>query len=266
MFCCNCGAQYPDNSHFCPHCGRPIQKIPREIKLPSPAPVTAAPACILTSPAGATPAAAYETFPQRAYGSLKVPAVILIVLSIIGLLLFALIPLGENNTVEAVSGPGLRDSDPDLYFYLLDGSLYFMETLYAGGPELTVPESISGGTVTEIGEGCFSGCKELTTVYLPDSLQMISANGFSDCTALRGLHIPEGVIRIESNAFSGCTALEAITLPSSLRTMEADAFGQCASLKFVFYGGTVAQWEARFSGYFPNEVTVRCSDGSIGNT
>lgn len=56
MFCTNCGAQVPDGSKFCTHCGSPIAAAPA----PAPAPVPPAPAPEPVVPSAPEPASAPE--------------------------------------------------------------------------------------------------------------------------------------------------------------------------------------------------------------
>lgn len=59
MFCTNCGAQVPDGSKFCTHCGSPIAAAPA----PAPAPVPPAPAPEPVAPSAPEPAPAPEPTP-----------------------------------------------------------------------------------------------------------------------------------------------------------------------------------------------------------
>ncbi len=259
MFCSNCGASCAESDRFCSVCGTRLHESDPVAQQSVPE----APAYVTTAPENASPAAQYipPVYQKPRQGSLKVPTVILIVLSVIGLLLFALIPLGDSQPAPSDSGAGSLDSDE--CFLVIDGTLHFMEFQYSGSSELTVPEQVYGSTVIKIGIVCFSDCSKLTTVILPDSLLVIEREAFRNCTSLRGIHIPEGVFEIDQSAFSGCVALEAITLPSTLEHLGAGVFTDCESLKYVFYAGTVDQWSARFPGYFPENVTVYCSDGTL---
>lgn len=79
---------------------------------------------------------------------------------------------------------------------------------------VTLPEGL-----TEI--HCFSGCADLTEVYLPESATVISGFAFRNCTSLEYIRIPDGVTEISDYAFLGCTALSRI-----------------------YYAGTQEKWEA----------------------
>ncbi len=183
-------------------------------------------------------------------GTHRVPILILILLSIIGIVLFFAIPLGS---------PISSSETP--WFVIQDGELFFNASLYSGSNELVVPETVNGQTVTAIGQAAFAGCPQLTTVILPDSVQTIGALAFAECTSLRGIYLPEGVAAIGPQAFSDCSALEAIGIPSTAESIGSNAFEDCAKLFYIFYNGEFLQWKALYSGYITPYTQVSCTDG-----
>lgn len=46
--------------------------------------------------------------------------------------------------------------------------------------------------------------QEISSVVIPDGIEVIGERAFEDCTFLREVIIPESVKRIERWAFSGC--------------------------------------------------------------
>ena len=67
--------------------------------------------------------------------------------------------------------------------------------------------------VTDIGNGAFSGCRNLASVSIPYSVTTIKHSAFTSCTALTSVFIPPSVTRIETAAFraSGLTSLNLFT-------------------------------------------------------
>ncbi len=91
---------------------------------------------------------------------------------------------------------------------------------------LTVPDS-----VTSIGEGAFSGCKNLKSVRLSQNLTRLEASLFSGCAALEEISIPDSVTTLGKAVFSGCASLREITVPGGVTVIPEEAFSGCASLE-----------------------------------
>lgn len=101
-------------------------------------------------------------------------------------------------------------------------------TLLSGCKNTVIPES-----VTDIGNGAFSGCSDLTELVIPTGVTSIKANTFSDCNNLISVTIPDGVTSIGSYAFSGCSKLSSLNFPKSIEKIESYAFYGCSSLKNI---------------------------------
>ena len=124
---------------------------------------------------------------------------------------------------------------------------------------------IREGTVG-IANGTFSGCSELVSITIPESLIHINENPFSQCSALESITVDENntvyhsadnclietasgtlivgcknsiipddgsVQAIGSYAFESCYALESITIPYSVTSIGNYAFTNCSNLKNV---------------------------------
>ena len=220
MNCPNCQTLCADSDRFCYLCGQALQ----------------------------------QEMPKPKRGSRWIPAALLILMSVAGLVLF-FATAGNNAPVHA------EGSSP--WFYVKNGVLYFEEHRYTGGSELAVPSEIAGQAVLAIGEDCFAGCTELTTVILPDTIATIGNGAFSGCTALRGIYIPNSVNVIGEKAFYGCTALEAVCIHNRIKIIREDAFDMCNRLNFILFLGTHAQWEKLYSDFINPYATVFCEDGSF---
>lgn len=107
-------------------------------------------------------------------------------------------------------------------------------THYLGEEKIvTVPDTINGFDVTNIGKRAFSNNNYIENVYLPDNLQSIGAFAFMECANLKAIDIPNSVERIEENAFCKCTILTEVSLPDRLTKINAGVFSQCENLKEI---------------------------------
>lgn len=111
---------------------------------------------------------------------------------------------------------------------------------YSGN--ITIPSSVTYNNkvyaVTGIYNSAFNGSK-ITSITLPDGLQIIRGHAFYNCQSLTEIEIPSTVEEIGSNAFYGCYGLNKMTLPEGLKTLREYAFAYCTQLTNVTLPNTV---------------------------
>ena len=88
------------------------------------------------------------------------------------------------------------------------------------------------GDLISIGNAIFMGCGTLTSVMLPDCVELIGNSAFYSCTALTSINIPNNVTFIDA-AFINCSALAKISIPGKVTGIADCAFLNCTSLKEV---------------------------------
>ena len=126
---------------------------------------------------------------------------------------------------------------------------YYTYTKYNGGViitgvdtsisgDITIPSSLGGYPVANIGSEAFYGCDNITSVIIPDTVTSIGGSAFSFCESLIGVMIPDSVTSIGDSAFSFCESLINITIPDSITTIESFVFYSCDSLTDVWYTGS----------------------------
>ena len=109
------------------------------------------------------------------------------------------------------------------------------EEKYAGAIEIPMQITHDGVSyrVTRIGDNAFQGCKELTSVVIPEGVISIGKFAFDTCEKLTSVVIPDSVTTIEQSAFVRCMALQSITIPNSVTTIGMAAFWWCTSLESI---------------------------------
>ena len=113
----------------------------------------------------------------------------------------------------------------------------------------------------------FDGCKNLTSITIPDSVTSIGGYAFCGCENLKSITIPDSVTWIGERAFSGCKNLTSITIPDSVTSIGGDAFRGCSSLTSI----TIPDGVTSIGDYaFPGcknltSITIPDSVTSIGN-
>lgn len=126
-------------------------------------------------------------------------------------------PVAAPAADQADSGGEIDEAIFLEYLPKEDGSCVI--TRYArAGEVMTVPESLDGYAVSEIGDYAFAYCESLKSVRLP-----------------------AGITRIGTDAFYGCSNLESINLPIAVREIENGAFGDCIRLTITVEQGSYAE-------------------------
>ena len=100
--------------------------------------------------------------------------------------------------------------------------------------EVTIPRTVTyGGStypVTAIDYYAFRGCRELTSVTIPNTVTYIGEYAFSGCSGLTNITIPNSVTSIEGYTFYCCSGLTNITIPNSITSIGDYAFYMCSGL------------------------------------
>ena len=114
---------------------------------------------------------------------------------------------------------------------------------------VTIPAQVVNGgttyTVTAIGERAFSGCSDITGVYIPATVTEIGGYAFNMCSNIRGIMtIGENIVSIGRSAFFGCAGItkvqfNAIACEHMGGSKSATAFGNCRSLTAISFGPSV---------------------------
>ena len=95
-----------------------------------------------------------------------------------------------------------------------------------------------------MGESCFSGCKNLTEIDLPEGLSVMGSSAFS-YSGLKDITIPGSVRKIQHFTFGRCSDLETVKIMPGVETVGDSAFEECKSLIKVELPDTLKRIEYR---------------------
>ena len=97
-------------------------------------------------------------------------------------------------------------------------------------------EMVIYGELKLIPDSAFYNCDKLTSITLPDCVNMIGKRAFDDCDSLLSVNLGNGITVIGDNAFNSCDNLTSITLPDNVTTIGYYAFYGCKKLEYVTLG------------------------------
>lgn len=142
-------------------------------------------------------------------------------------------------------------------------------TTYSGS--LTLPETVTANgqnyTLTSIGEEAMMGCRALTSVTLPATVQSLGDGAFAICNTLTTVNIPDGVAEIPTGCFGYCQKLDNVVLPSTVKTIAKMGFFGCSGLKNITLndGLTAIGERAFFDCSSMTSITIPATVTTIGN-
>ena len=98
----------------------------------------------------------------------------------------------DANNNKATSNPATITvvrtfTENKVVYYLMDDGNLRVNKYNGTSASVTIPETIRNRTVTEIGEKAFEGNTSLTSIDLPDTIQIIRKRAFANCTALSSM-------------------------------------------------------------------------------
>ncbi len=157
------------------------------------------------------------------------------------------------------------------------GGAAFAETLITS---VNVPLSVTSWSTSSSGGGAFQDCTLLSSVTIPEGMEIIPASMFAGCTALESVTLPQSLTYISNGAFKG-TGLKSIVIPDGVLSLGATqeyeeytietsgynyAFQNCTSLTSVTLPKNLKEIGAGvFNGCTAlTEITIPESVGFIG--
>lgn len=166
-------------------------------------------------------------------------------------------PTGEDDGLRSEDFVPAREN----CFRLTEEGLVFLADRYEGSQVLVIPNEIDGVAVTAIAPEGFRNCHGISTVILPDHLEVIGDRAFAGCEEIRGLWMPDTMKHIGAGAFEGCIGIESVAVNGGMESIGENAFSGCARLLYFFYDGYYEDWLELYNEYVTPFTSVSCIDG-----
>lgn len=113
----------------------------------------------------------------------------------------------------ASSGIGSNGETYTIFNYeVISGNNIQITGYYGNVSALTIPGTLDGYKVVQIGSSAFKGNTNIRYVGIPDGVTEIGSNAFYGCSNLASVSMTDSVTVIGSSAFSNCTNLSNVSL------------------------------------------------------
>ena len=94
---------------------------------------------------------------------------------------------------------------------------------------------VTGSSLETLKERAFRACDSLVAITFTDAIRSIGTDCFSSCRNLKTVIIPDDSLEyIGPGAFASCKSLSEFTVNKGLKTIGENAFYQCLNLKTVY--------------------------------
>lgn len=118
---------------------------------------------------------------------------------------------------------------------------------------ITLPDNI-----VYWGDGVFSGCSSLSEITIPENVKTIGGHMFYECESLLNVNIPSNVNTIKEYAFAGCKSLKEIVIPKNVYGIYDNAFNGCESLVRIKIEDSKNNIGLGTSGYSYKSLFIDC--------
>ena len=130
----------------------------------------------------------------------------------------------ENGVLSAVNLNGVTDVEIPATVTSIGRNVFASKTITS----LSIP-----GSVTNIQDYAFFGCRGLTSVTIPDSVCRIGYEAFYNCYTITNVTLGNGVADIGEKAFAYCSVLQNVDVPDGVQSIGKHAFFECFELGSV---------------------------------
>lgn len=208
----------------------------------------------------------------------------------------------SKNNIDGYYIYDVRSYDPITDGALLGAVITGVADRDALPEDISIPDTLGGYPVKEIGGKAFLACNNIRSVFIPNSIISIHPDAFSYCYNLTALHadpnntrycskdgvlfskdqtvlthypqgiqnakytVPDGVTRIGSYAFFNQSYLTEVDIPNSVTVIAPHAFEGAFIQSVVLPANLTAIGENAFTGAFIQSVAIPAKVERIGSS
>ena len=183
-------------------------------------------------------------------------------LSLALIMVFGMVMIGNVFSAKVSAAEPEPQTEGDFTYVVLDDGTARITKYNGTETELTIPATLAGKTVSEIGKDAFYKNNVVEDVVVSEGITSIGDYAFQFCGSLESVSFPSSVSSIGNYAFYQCTALTSVDIPSTVKTTGNYAFAYCSNLSEVTLHEGLETMGTRFlagtpvsSIYIPTTVT-----------
>ena len=99
--------------------------------------------------------------------------------------------------------------------------------------DVVIPAKVDGIPVVSISAKAFADEKEITSVFIPDTVTHIGSSAFENCFGLTSVIFSARLESIGDSAFADCPVLNSIIIPKTVENIGKGAFAGCTGLASI---------------------------------
>ena len=149
-----------------------------------------------------------------------------------------------------------------------DGTVYYSVIGVGTATErdIVIPKTYEGIPVTEIHDSAFRNNANITSIWLPNTIESIGWSAFYSCYNLEYINVPDSVKHIENYAFYCCSKLKSeINIPIGITEIGERTFCGCYNLKSVILPeGLITIGDAAFDDTAIESINIPSTVETLG--
>ena len=154
-----------------------------------------------------------------------------------------------------------------IFSFEKEGEGLLISGYHGSEPCVIVPERIGRRKVIGIGSGAFSGCRQISSVAIPEGVTRIGNFALYRCRNLETVTLPQTLKEIGPSAFQGCEGLDKVCFDESRVILGERAFSGCKALAdekgFVRVGNVLYDYAGEDSEIFVPEGVESIGNGAF---
>ena len=148
------------------------------------------------------------------------------------------------------------ENDPIFIFDSTTGTITGLTDEGKKLSQINIPSQINGIDIINIDNNAFYMCKNVTSIYIPDSVTNIGDGAFKNCFQLASLTIPNSVTSIGAEAFQNCSVISSVHMGSGVQSIGENAFRSCVQLYSVYISDILAWYNIDFTNEYSNPLSM----------